>query len=221
MEYKIAIKPASVKRNQVTAIHLIAAILLIVIGALALIAPFAINIFNAGKNMPIQKNSIANYSGILFIIIGFAIVIITIFFNKKWIKDKKNSIIRIVELICFGSIVFYSLIHLWYIPAIYAGIAFISIWVSYYMEKISTKERYFIINEKGVQLKSPLKSTEWNWTQLEKFFVKHNVVTLVDTNQKLFQFIIIKNQTLDINNINTYSATEIEKAIPNRLKDNW
>lgn len=220
--YTLELVKEKVKRNQVVAFHLIAAIILMIMGFVTFITPFSLNIYQAGKENTqfVQMNWI-HYTGLAISLIGVSIIIITIFFNKRFIQDRKNLIIRLVEIICFLPILIYCLYNKWYLPATYSGAALLGICFAYFLEKNQEKNRTIEINNQSILLKTSSKNTKWNWEELEHFIIKHNVLTLRTIDKKLFQFIFIINEKEDYQVINEYAIENIQKAIPNRRKDDW
>lgn len=220
--YTIELIKEKVKRNQVVAFHLIAAIILMIMGFLTFITPFSLNIYQAGKEDTefIQMNWV-HYVGLAIGIIGLSIILITIFFNKKFIQDKKNLIIRIIEIICFVPILIYCLYNKWYLPATYSGAALIGICLAYFLEKSQEKNRIIQIGNEGILLKTSSKNSQWKWEELEHFVIKHNVLTLRTIDKKLFQFVFIQHEKEDYQTINEFATALIQKAIPNRRKDDW
>lgn len=220
--YEIKLQQHTVKRNQVTAIHLIAAFLLIVIGFITLVTPFSMNIYNAGKdNVTEMPYTWVNYIGILFMIIGISIIVISIFFNKKIIQQRRNLAIRIIEIICFGGILVYTIIQQWTLPAVYAGVTLIGIIAAYYLENAHMKQSYVHIATDQVSLHTGVKQTNWKWSEIERLMLKHNVLTIDLLNQKRYQFITADGSTQPAQLIMDFANEAITKAIPDRIKDNW
>lgn len=220
--YTLELVKEKVKRNQVVAFHLIAAIILMIMGFITFVTPFSLNIYQAGKeNTQFVEMNWVHYVGLLISLIGLSIIIITIFFNRRFIQDKKNLIIRIIEILCFLPILAYCLYNKWYLPATYSGAALIGICLAYIFEKNQEKNRIIEINNQGILLKTSSKNTKWNWEELEHFIIKHNVLTLRTTDKKLFQFIFLINKEVDYPKINQFAIDNIQKAIPNRRNDDW
>lgn len=216
------LKQETVKRNQVTAFHIIAALLLFVMGFITLITPFSLNIFLAGKEKTEEVPfGIVNMVGGIFMIIGLLITIVSIFFNKRYMQHRNNLIIRIVEIICFAAIFIYCMIQQWYLPAAYSGVALLGIILAYFLENAKYRVTTITLGEDGVNMKNNIKNTLWRWNQLNQFRLKHNVITLQTTEAKMFQFIIEKNETQDITAANQMALEKITENIPNRNKDNW
>lgn len=220
--YEIHLQKNTVKRNQVTAIHLIAAFLLIVMGFISLVTPFSLNIYNAGKENTAEiPYTWANYAGILLMITGIAIIIISIFFNKKMIQHQKNLIIRSIEILCFGAILAYCLYHRWTLPAIYAGGALVAILLAYFIEKANMKSSKILIDEQHISLITGIKASHWKWSEINRIIIKHNVVTIDTLEDKRYQFIVSTEHSIPSQEIMKYADAAILKAVPDRIKDNW
>lgn len=221
--YSFILKKKTVKRNQVTAFHIIAAILLIVIGFITVITPFSLNVMltpEGSSRQNIIGFSWVNYFGYILGFIGIAILIVSMFFNKKYLQKRNNIIIRIIEIICFSLILIYCIIEKYYLPAVYAAVALIGIILAYYLENADQKEIKITVEETGVCLKSNIKESKWKWTEIEFFILKHNVITINTTEEKMYQFVIEPYNEIS-ETINNYAAQKIKAAIPDRIKDNW
>lgn len=220
--YQIPLIKEKVKRNQVVAFHMIAAIILVVMGFITFITPFSLNIYQAGQNdTQFIEMTWVHYMGLLISIIGLGIIILTIFFNKKIIQKNKNVLVRIIEIVCFLPILVYCILNEWYLPAAYSGAALLGILFALYLEKKQESNRIIEINDKGIQLKTSSKDTIWKWYQLEHFVIKHNVITLRTTDKKLYQFISEQKQINEDQMIIQYAQKNIENNIPNRQNNDW
>lgn len=219
--YEFILKKKTVKRNQVTAFHIIAALILIILGFLTVITPFSLNIFNAGKEHTTQiRFGIVNYFGLLFAIIGIFILVVSIFFNKRYIQKRNNLIIRIIEIICFTIILAYCLFQKYYLPAAYSAAALLGIILAYFIENAEQREIRIEILENSIRMKSKLKDSNWEWHQLENFILKHNVITLHTTEKKMYQF-IIEPQPYSTEEVNNYTQSKIKEEEGKRRYDNW
>jgi len=220
--YQITLVKEKVKRNQVVAFHLIAAIILIVMGFITFVTPFSLNIFNAGKTeSDFVEMTWVHYGGLLISLVGLAIVIITIFFNKKVIQSRKNLIIRWIEILCFLPILIYCIAQEWYLPAFYSGASLLGIIFAYILEKKQEKQRSIVIDNTGLHLKTNSKDSFWSWPKLEHFIIKYNVVTLRTTDKKLYQFITESNSVDQEAEIIKYAQDMIKKHEHLRQKDDW
>lgn len=219
--YEFILKKKTVKRNQVTAFHIIAALILIIMGFITVITPFSLNIFNAGKeHIPQVRFGIVNYSGLLFAIIGIFILVVSIFYNKRYIQKRNNLIIRIIEIICFAIILAYCLLQKYYLPAAYSAAALLGIILAYFIENAEQREIKIEIAESSIRMKSKLKESNWEWHQLENFILKHNVITLHTTEKKMYQF-IIEAQSYPVEEVNSYALSKIKEEEGKRKYNNW
>lgn len=216
--YELKLVKKTVKRNQVTAIHLIAALIMIAMGLTIVVSPVFLN---TGK--PPEEHIQFGWirpAGAILMVLGFAICLATVFFSKKSLRPKVNLTIRWIEILCFTFILAYCLWQQYYLPAAYSGAALLGIIVAYFLENASEKNARIIFNEDGVKMENKIKSSAWKWHQLEHFVVKHNVVTLQTLDKKLYQF-IVEDNPYDSNEVNNYGKEKVIQAIPKRSKDDW
>lgn len=209
-EFKIPVAGNKVKKHQVTAMHLIAGFLLIVMGLITFVTPYALGVIHSSAN-PVQKPQLTfiNFSGLAYALFGLLLIIITTFFNKKVIQTKANFPLRILEIIAFLSILFYSLIQKWYLPAAYSGAALTGIILAYFLEKSGQAPRFILINERGIKI--PGRNGDILWQNIKAVIFRHNVITVDCKDNKLFQLTFFKetiNEKLPL--IETFAKKNIE-----------
>lgn len=214
-QFEIPILEKGVKRNQVTAIHLMAGLLLIAMSSITLVVP---------DGLKAEARPLLNTMGIVYMISGGLILVVSIFFNKKVIQKKANLALRLLEILLFLPIFVYSLIQQWYLPATYAAAAILAILLAYYWEKRGVRTKKAIINETGVHL--PLSGTtkSFPWQDINKLMFRHRILTIDCKNNRLIQ-LNVPNEP-DNNALPTQSAIEKysnQQIIVNKNKitDDW
>jgi hypothetical protein len=187
-QFNIPVEGARVKKHQVIAMHLIAAFLLIVMGIVTFITPIAIGIAQT-DNSHVAKASLSwiNWSGLIIALFGLVLIIANVFFNKKVIQAKTNLVMRIIEIIIFIAILVYSILNKWYLPAAYSGAALLGIIIAYYLEKAGSQTQYLHLDKNGIKIPGTGRTLTLAWHQVRKVIVKHNLITIDCTNNKLFQ----------------------------------
>src|SRR5690554_907972 len=122
--YEIPIQNQLLKTNQITAMHMMVAIIFIILGAITSSVP---------KDIVDTYDTYINIYGYIMLSLGIVIIILSVFFNKKIIQSKYNSILRFIEVIVLISILIYTFVNSWYLPFTYAtttllGVIFAIIW---------------------------------------------------------------------------------------------
>jgi len=218
-EFTIPISGSKVKKHQVTAMHLIAGFLLIVMGLVTFVTPYAVGIIRPAINNPQKPDvSVINYLGLAYALFGLVLIIITTFFNKKVIQTKANFPLRIIEIIAFLSILFYSLLQKWYLPAAYSGAALMGIILAYFLEKSGHSPQSILINERGIKI--PGRSGNILWQNIKAVIFKHNVITIDCKDNKLFQYTFFKETIINyIPAIESFSRKSIEDKAHLSIED--
>jgi len=168
-----------IKNNQVTALHLMAGLLLLVLGFITWIRPSEIKIIH---------HELLRDIGVLYLLFGLALIIISVFFNKKIIQSKKNTALRFLELLAFLPVIFYTLSQKWYLPFAYSTAAFIGIVFAYFWEKGAAGAFYIYINPKGISLPRFGSDKQILWRDIQTVIFKHDLITINCRNNKVFQF---------------------------------
>ena len=179
--YTITLEGNQVKKNQVTGMHLMAGLLLIVMGLLTWLVP------NAVKQ---EEFAFLNWVGLGYAFFGVAILVICIFFNKSVIQTKANFTLRVLEVVSLAPILVYSLLQKWYLPAGYSAAALLGIVLAFYWEKSGKQKRVATFSDAGLHIPRLGKNSDLAWQDITRVLLKHNILTIDCRDNKLFQFTV-------------------------------
>ncbi|WP_118974036.1 hypothetical protein [Taibaiella koreensis] len=210
--YQILLEGKQVKKNQVTGMHLMAGFLLLIMGLFTWLVP------NAVKQ---AEFNFLNNIGLLYAAFGFALLIISVFFNKKIIQSPANFGLRIAEILLFISILAYSFIRKWYLPAAYSGAALLGIILAYYWERNGKKTRRAVFNDKGIFVTGLGRKSDMTWQDIKKVMLRHKVLTIDCKDNKLFQINVDHGQeAINQEDFEAYCHIQIE-AKKHLYKEDW
>jgi len=209
--FKIKVQNNKIKNNQVTALHLMVGLLLIVLGLVTWMVP---DVMKTNKYIFLEK------IGLLYSLFGLFLIIVSIFFNKKIIQTKKSQILRVVEIVALSIIIIYSFFRHWFLPASYSFAALIGIIFAYLWEKQALKDFNIQLSEKGILLPQIWKDTQLHWKDIKNVVVKHNVVTIDCRNNKLFQYKIYSLYNKNSLDVEAYSLQNI-KDNAHLFQEDW
>lgn len=187
--YTLPVEGSRVKRNQVTGMHLMAGLLLIIIGLLTWSVP---------DQLKQAELSFLNGAGLAYALFGVVLLIVVIFFNKKIIQTKAGFVLRIIEILALLPIFIYALQKKWYLPATYSGATLAGILFAYFWEKSGTKPRYIFIDQKGINLQQFTGSKKLEWANVARVLLRHNILTIDCRDNKLMQYTVLPEQ-MDLN----------------------
>lgn len=159
--------------------HLMAGLLLFIMGLFTYMVP------NVMKQ---EKVDFLNRAGLAYSFLGIAILLSCIFLNKKLSLPRFNLTLRAIEIIGLSTLTLYSLSQKWYLPTGYGSAALLGLALAYFWERRSNKKSAVSISENGIQAK-PVFYKEWS--KIQNVILKHNILTVDCTNNKLFQFTVI------------------------------
>lgn len=201
--YKILLEGRQLKRNQITGMHLMVSFILIGIGMVTWLVP------NSVKQTNLQ---FLNYVGFAYTLLGFLILITSIFFNKKVIQTKANSVLRIIEIIALALVLIYSYYKHWYLPLGYSAAALLGIILAYYFEQNHKKDKTAQFDAEGIHVPGLGKHSNAPWEEIKNIIIKHNILTIDFKNNKLYQANISKNNPDTNNNdLIAFAKDHIEK----------
>ncbi|PSK94368.1 hypothetical protein [Taibaiella chishuiensis] len=185
INYTLPVEGSRVKRNQVTGMHLMAGLLLVVMGLLTWAVP------NQVKQ---AEFAFLNQAGIAYAIFGVLLLIITIFFNKKIVQTKAGLVLRIIEILALLPIFIYALQNKWYLPATYSGATLAGILFAYFWEKSGTKPRYIFIDKNGINLQQFAGSKKIAWPDVTRVLLRHHILTIDCRDNRLMQYKVLPEQ---------------------------
>ncbi|HRP90792.1 MAG TPA: hypothetical protein PKX92_12235 [Edaphocola sp.] len=217
MKYELLIKQEKKNTKNITFSHLMAAFLLIIMGA---VTYMAVNAIKFAANVTVENKSTYEIIAGSYLIIGILLLFISIKFNKKIIKNKTNSnTLRTIEILLILPILIFSYINKWYLPASYAAIGILGIVYAFYAENNIRKQYSISIENEGVLVKREnIKIISWE--NIIKLIVRHNILTIEASENKLYQYDLLLNQNINTEEIEAFSLKKIkeEKKI---IKNNW
>lgn len=182
--YKITIKQNRIKKNQVTALHLMIGFLLFMMGLVTWLVPASIKT---------EQFAFLDVAGIFYSAFGFGLIIVSIFLNRKIIQNPlKNQALRIIEIITLLSILAYTIFQKWYLPLGYSSAALLVIVFAYYWEKAARSERVISINNQGIKVPGFFKSLSLQWQDIARIVLRHAVLTVDCHDNRLYQFDVSK-----------------------------
>lgn len=215
-DYQIKLNNKGINKRNVTFSHLIAAFLLIIMGAVSATIIRTLSETKAAVN----DSNIFYVVSVLYILSGIAILFITIKFNKKITTNKSFSTkLRIFEIVILAPIFIYCLIKQWYVPSAWAGIGVLGILYAFYYENAAIKPAIVHINEKGVELPNT-KVGFLAWQNILRLIIRHQILTVEAVGNKLYQLDLAKEQNLPVNEIEAFAQKRI-KEDKKIIKNDW
>lgn len=214
--YQLKLNNKGVNKRNVTFSHLMAAFLLIIMGAVS-----ATIIKALAETQAAMLNSDIFYtiSG-TYVLAGIVILFITIKYNKQITQKRSNSTrLRIFEILLLLPILIYCVVKQWHVPAAYAGIGIFGILYAFYYEFSSLKDKIITIDDKGIN--NPHSKTSFlAWEKVLRLIVRHQILTIEGQGNKLYQYDLLSGQDIDVASIESFAAQRIkeEKKV---IKNDW
>ncbi len=214
--YQLKLNNKGINKRNVTFSHLMAAFLLIIMGAvsatiLKTLAETQAAVINSGIFYAVSGT---------YVLAGLLILFITIKFNKQITTRRSMSTqLRIFEILLLLPTLVYCLLKQWQVPAAYAGIGIFGILYAFYYEYSSIKDKIVTIDDKGIN--NPYSKTSFlAWEKVLRLIVRHQILTIEAQGNKLYQYDLQPGQTIDVSNIESFAAQRIkeEKKV---IKNDW
>lgn len=203
MEYTLYLVGEKVKRQQVTALHLISA--LAFLGAGAIIFTY--------------NNSIT-YWGLALVLMALLMLVVTIGMNKWVTKPLNNKIFRVVELAMAAGLFAYSVMQLWKVPMGIFGVLSLALLFSLFWERPSNAAQSVVADEKGMVLSTGIRNRVFEWTGIDEVLFRFGVLSIGTTDNHRFQWNVQK-VPFDADEFERFCNEMIEKNKPLRGKNNW
>lgn len=176
--YSVPIIKTTVKKKQVTSMHLIAGFMYILIAATTWVV---INTIIKTSLMQMLNN--LSYC---YLFAGISIIIITIAANNKLNKPSFNITLRIIEIVLFLIIFLLSWKQNWMMIAVYGLIGIIAITITFINEIRANKPVFIHIDTKGVMLPYKMKK-QLEWENINNLILKHGNFTINTKQNVLIQ----------------------------------
>lgn len=182
--FRITTRQNRIKRNQVTALHLMIGFLLFMMGLVTWSVPLT---------MKTARFAFLDVVGILYSVFGFCLVVVSVFFNKRVIqKSRWNQLLRVIEILVLLSILIYTVIQKWYLPVAYSSAALLVIVFAFWWERNAGQESIIQINKGGIAIPKFLGKTFLKWQQVSHIVLRHSVLTIDCLDNRLYQLSITK-----------------------------
>lgn len=178
--YQITISQNRLKRNQVTALHLMIGFLLLLMGVVTWIVP---------SSVKTESFAFLDVAGIAYASFGLCLIVVSVFFNRRLVqKPSGNQLLRVIEALVLLSILVYTLIQKWYLPFGYSAAALLVIVFAYLWEKDAQSDKVVAVSEKGIYIPGFFKSLNLPWQDISRVILKHAILTIDCHDNHLYQF---------------------------------
>lgn len=182
--YQITTRQNRIKKNQVTALHLMIGFLLFLMGTVTWLVPASVKT---------EKFAFLDVAGILYSIFGLLLVIVSVFFNRKVIQvPARNLALRTIEILVLLSILIYTLLQKWYLPMAYTLAALLAITFAYFWEKNAQADSVIRLNKDGIFVPGVFRSMTFQWQDVSRVVLRHAVLTIDCHDNRLYQFDVSK-----------------------------
>ncbi len=223
MTFEIPLAEQKIKPHQVTALHLMAGFALVATGAFILFV-FSSMMLTPFSWKPLPEDVEVNmHTTLLFeyimLVVGIAILFISLFRNKWLMKPRNNKAIRKLELwICITLAVYSGLMAAWVITGIFSILS-VAIIYSFFAENTGGQPTVSI-DKNGISLPMNVRRRHINWAETEKVLLRHGTLTINCLDNKLYQWITSPNN-IDSNDLEAFCNAHIEAAHKDRKKYEW
>lgn len=178
--YKVTVHQNRIKRNQVTALHLMIGLLLFMMGFVTWSIPASIKT---------NRFAFLDVVGIIYSVLGISLILISIFFNRRIVQSASgNRVLRILEILILFSILLYTIIQKWYLPIAYSSAALLAIIFAFFWEKNADTDKIIQINTSGIIIPNFFRNQVLKWQDIDHVVLRHSVLTIDCRNNHLFQF---------------------------------
>ena len=202
MTFELPLTEARVKPHQVTALHLMAALLMTGSGAVLSMAV-----------SPVKTWTVA------LLIAGLALLGMTLFRNRWLAQAKVNRLFRISELLIVLCLASYFAINSMKLPAIMCGIMAAAILFAIFWEQ-QTAAVTVRIDDGGIKLPATSRRRQLDWREIEQVLLRFGTLTINCYDNRLFQW-TVGSIVFDKVTFETFCNTHIEAGRLKRDPNDW
>lgn len=213
MNFILELVEERVRPHQVTALHLIAALMLVGAGALSfLIRTYA-------PVLPLSDTMVL-VAGSACLLAGMILLVMIVFRNRWLLHPQINQIFRIAELIILcGTAAFFTMFQ-WWIPAAMSGIVSLTLVFSLFWEKGKNRVQRVAIDKTGVHLPAASRRRQLNWSEVDRVMLRFGVLTIDCHDNRLMQW-NVKQTAFESDDFEQWCLQQIEIGKEKRVKSNW
>ena len=202
MNFVLPLTEKRVKPHQITALHLIFALSIIVTGAIFLwmyqLKPLGISLLPMGT-----------------------LLLLTVLFANKWLLQATNNRnIRIAELLITLCIIVYSIIHQMYFPLIMFTLFGGTLLFALLWEGKKGKDQTIITTEDHIKLPLASKRKNIKWYEIQNVILKFGILTVNCIDGNMYQW-TIGTIDFDKEEFQAFCDKQVTAAIKDRDKNNW
>lgn len=214
--YQIRLNNKGVNKRNVTFSHIMAAFLLIIMGAVAATIIRTLSETAAA----VMEANIYYATAIIYVVSGLVILFLIIKFNEKIINNKAFSTkLRIFEIAILAPVLIYCLYKEMYVPAAWAGVGVMGILYAFYYENAAIKPSIVNIDHKGVSLPNT-KVGFLVWESVLRLMIRHRILTIEAGGNKLYQLDLDKDQDIPVSEIEAFAQKRINEE-KKTIKNDW
>lgn len=212
-DFRVTVHQNRIRRNQVTALHLMMGFLFFMMGLFTWLVPSAIKT---------ERFVFLNLIGLGYALFGFILLLIAVFFNRRIIqKPLPNKALRVIEAFALLPILVYALVQKWYLPFAYSLAALLAIMFAYFWERYAQKDQTIEISEKGIFIPRFFRSRVLNWQDVSRVILKHSILTIDCYDNRLFQSRVSSKWSRGSSDRFNEFSTDMIEAHKHLHRDDW
>lgn len=204
MNYLLPLTEDKVKPQQITALHLLCALVLVCTGAI-----FSYYFTGFVQNL-----------GFGILVAGMALLITVIAKNKVILRREVNRIFRVVELLIFLCLLSYAAMHQWKLPMGIFGVVSAAILFAIYWENAGSNRLAIQMDENGAKLPVTSRRRSIAWHEIQEVLLRYGTLTIDCYDNQFYQWDI---DTVDFDDeiFEAWCKARIEANEHKRIKNDW
>lgn len=135
-------------------------------------------------------------------------------------RERFSGLLRVLEILLLGggSAVFYG--TGWDVPGLLFLLLFVLALAAALFEKRAPADTVIEVSEQGVIRRAGLQSKQLPWKGLKQVLYRRGILTIDCLDNRLLQY-PVKAPEVDTEIFEAFCAAQVEKAVPQRRKDDW
>lgn len=203
MMFELPLTEARVKPHQVTALHLLAGLVMT----------------GCGSILSLMQSPVHTWT-LALLVAGVLLLGISLLRNK-WIRQPKvNRLFRIGELMILLCLTSYFAINKFNIPAAMCGILGAAILFAIFWEQQSNVPLSVRVDDAGIKLPPTSRRRQLNWREVEQVLLRFGTLTINCHDNRLYQWTVGAIE-FDKDSFEKYCNNQIEEGKLKRDPNDW
>lgn len=212
---------SSDKRSLNTALHLIVVFTLLMTGVFLLLYRTVRESLPPEESNNMAMLPLSGWQGWLMMILAGILLIFILRSNKAAMRPAVSNLLKGAEFLTFAGFGIFCFVHQMTMPGILYLLVCGLVVYSFFQQTAAQQNPEVFVDEAGVSVPTGGMRKSLAWKEVSTVLIKHGVLTVDCLDNRLYQWNIVKTTNLNLDGFEEFCSRWIEKAKPDRNKNDW